>query len=66
MHDMLSLPNGSEKALFILLNYPKVFAKERYSIEYLLTENYKKIKDTQIFIYFGESDWMDQKGANNL
>jgi hypothetical protein len=56
---MLALPNGSEKALFILLNFPRAIAKGWSSIEYILTQHHRKTKHIPIYFYFGEVDWMD-------
>lgn len=39
--EMLKLPDGSEKALFILLQFPKVLARGWDSIEYILTKHCK-------------------------
>lgn len=63
---MIILPIGSERALYLLLNFPKVIAKGWDSIEYILTNNDVKIKNIPINFYYGEKDWMDKTGAINL
>ncbi|CAD8086389.1 unnamed protein product [Paramecium sonneborni] len=64
--EMLALPDGSEKALFLLLQFPRVIARGWDSIEYILTQHNKYIYNIPIYFYFGNIDWMDKKGAQNL
>lgn len=63
---MIVLPIGSERALYLLLNFPKVIAKGWDSIEYIFTYNREKISKIPIHFYYGEKDWMDKTGAINL
>lgn len=51
---MLNQPEGSEKALFLLLHFPRVMAKGWDSIEYIFTNNRYKIKEIPIHFYFGD------------
>ncbi|CAD8175783.1 unnamed protein product [Paramecium pentaurelia] len=64
--EMLALPDGSEKALFLLLQFPRVIARGWDSIEYILTKHSKYTAEVPIYFYFGDQDWMDKKGAYNL
>lgn len=60
MENMLKQEEGSEKGLFKLFHlrhFPKIEAYE--SIEEILE------KEGVVF-FFGDIDWMDQKGARNL
>jgi hypothetical protein len=55
---MVALPEGSEKALFVLFKFPKVIPK--ISIHKLFIDNAALIKDIPVlFLFGGENDWMD-------
>lgn len=57
---MLELPEGSEKSICLLFHFP-VLAKGNSAIECVL-ENV----NIPVMFYFGESDWMNTRGAENL
>ncbi|KAM3141159.1 hypothetical protein pb186bvf_006764 [Paramecium bursaria] len=65
INDMLSLPIGSEKALFRLFQFPRVMTLGEHSIQYLI-RNSESLKNIPIFFYFGVHDWMDSEGAKRL
>ncbi|CAD8191367.1 unnamed protein product [Paramecium octaurelia] len=63
--EMLELPEGSEKSICLFFHFP-IFAKGHNSIESILSMNRNQIKNIPISFYFGDSDWMDHRGAINL
>jgi abhydrolase domain-containing protein 5 len=58
--ECFKLPEGSEKSLYTILKPPR--ARAILPLENLIRKNLK----CDAYIYYGESDWMDQTGAKNL
>lgn len=70
---MYDLPIGSEKALFYMFRQPRCTAKVAiqvtiisFYLQKLFDQNAEKLKNKKIVFYYGDSDWMDDKGTLDL
>ena len=68
----INQPQGSEKALFILFDFPRVICLNSIEVigyinlfQELLTES-KLFERIPVNFYYGRQDWMDKKGCERL